>query len=511
MTVGRPRLLRSALPPLAGVAMAWTFVAAGGVVISLAGFAVFFALLLSAEPRRAAFEALVAVWVYYVLVLRWFAAAILDFSTLSPWLAGGAVAAAAGLLAAGGAVLGWCAARWRGRLGRGGGALALAVGWVGLELFRTRYPVPFPWGSFAALVAPRPWAARLASWVGTEGLSLLVALGVATGALVLLGRFRAGLPLLLMVAGGAAIPSAAVPGEGSREVRVAAVQGSASSQASDLQRLELYEALTRQAARQGAQLVVWPESAVRYRVDRHEGYRSRLEGLAAAEGVDLVVGSVVAGDAGERLNAAALVRGDVGLMTVSAKRTLVPFGEYLPLRFVFGTLPALAAEAGDFTPGREILLHPTRVGRAGVLVCYEAVFPSLARQLARAGGRILINITNDRWFGWTRGPGQHLRHARLRAAETGLPLVRAANSGISAIFSRRGELLGRLEVGQRGVLVRSIRVGASPVAGVAVGRMVAWLCATLSILLLLLAVVPPRKTRRRPVVGAVVRAGDGDA
>ena len=507
MTKAAARPLRAALAPLAGGAMAWSFVTSGSVLVSLAGYVLLFALLLSATPRRAAFEALVAVWVDYALVLRWFAAAIVDFSQLSPWLAAGAVAASAAVLAFSGAALGWCVARWRERLGLEGGALALACGWVGLELFRTHFPLPFPWGSLAALVAPLPWSARVASWSGTEGLSLVVALGVAAAALVLLGRVRIALPLLAIVGGTAWLLPGAVAEDGGRQVRVAVVQGSASPQSSDLERLELYEELTHRAAVRGARLVVWPESAVRYRVDLHEGYRLRLEGLAAAEGVDLIVGSVVEGDGGERLNGAVLVRSDEGVMTISAKRILVPFGEYLPLRVLFGTLPALAAEAGDFSPGRRIVLHPARVGRIGVLVCYEAVFPSLTRQLARGGAQLLVNITNDRWFGWTRGPGQHLRHARLRAAEAGLPLLRAANSGISAIFSRGGELLGRLDVGERGVLVRELSLGAAPAPGSRVGRMVVWVCATLSLLLVLLAVVPPRETRREPAV----RAGDGDA
>jgi len=198
----------------------------------------------------------------------------------------------------------------------------------------------------------------------------------------------------------------------------------------------------------------------------------------------MIVGSVTDAAGGEIHNSAALIRHDTGLLTISSKQWLVPFGEYLPWRFLLGNMPALAAEAGDFVPGERIVIHPATKARVGVLICYEAVFDGAARALAESGADLLVNLTNDSWFGWTSGPRQHLRHAWLRTAETGRPMARAANSGISAIIDGRGRGLGELPLGVRGTLVRRVSLPRGLPWGVSVGRVLRWACATLSLFLL---------------------------
>ncbi|NJN63588.1 MAG: hypothetical protein HC882_01075, partial [Acidobacteria bacterium] len=98
-------------------------------------------------------------------------------------------------------------------------------------------------------------------------------------------------------------------------------------------------------------------------------------------------------------------------------------------------------------------------GKLGPLICYEVVFPGLAQEAARAGARALVTMTNDGWFGWTSGPRQHLVHGQLRAAENGLPLLRAANTGISVIVDRHGRNLGEIGLGESGFLVREVELG----------------------------------------------------
>ena len=174
-----------------------------------------------------------------------------------------------------------------------------------------------------------------------------------------------------------------------------------------------------------------------YRLDRHGGYRARLEALARRQDVDLVIQSVIGGGDEPRYNSAAIVLASAGWRGRVDKRQLVPFGEYLPLRWILGDFPAIAAEAGDFVPGESGGLLAARNARVGPLVCYESVFPKYTREAASAGADLLVTMTNDSWFGWTHGPAQHLRHGLLRSHESGLPQLRAANTGISTIIDPR--------------------------------------------------------------------------
>jgi len=122
---------------------------------------------------------------------------------------------------------------------------------------------------------------------------------------------------------------------------------------------------------------------------------------------------------------------------------LVPFGEYLPLSFIFQYLEGLTAESGAFLPGEKhkTLLLPGSALRAGVFICYESIFPEITRQLALLGASFLVNTTNDAWFGVTAAPYQHFAMVAVRAAETGRPVLRAANTGISGLIASTGRIL----------------------------------------------------------------------
>ena len=133
------------------------------------------------------------------------------------------------------------------------------------------------------------------------------------------------------------------------------------------------------------------------------------------------------------------------------KSHLVPFGEYMPLRDVV-PLPAVAAGMADFAAGPGITtMHLPGVPPFSPLICYEVIFPG---RVARTDERPawLLNLTNDGWYGFSTGPYQHLAAARLRAVEEGLPLVRVANTGISAIVDPFGRVVARLGLGEKGVV-----------------------------------------------------------
>jgi apolipoprotein N-acyltransferase len=147
-----------------------------------------------------------------------------------------------------------------------------------------------------------------------------------------------------------------------------------------------------------------------------------------------------------------------GVITDTYDKThLVPFGEYLPFGRVIERLGIrqFVHIPGGFEPGRRrALLQAPNLPRIGPLICYEAIFPGAVAPPVGSGERpgLLLNVTNDAWFGVTPGPHQHFAQARLRAIEEGLPLVRAANSGVSAIIDPYGRILGSLPLGQEDVL-----------------------------------------------------------
>jgi apolipoprotein N-acyltransferase len=160
-----------------------------------------------------------------------------------------------------------------------------------------------------------------------------------------------------------------------------------------------------------------------------------------------------------------LVFGRAGLLTSYDKIRLVPFGEFLPLQRMLEAigLRALTNTFGSFELGttpRPLLPIPG-LPLALPLICYEAIFPAAIVQGAQRPG-VMVNVTNDGWFGNTTGPRQHLHQARVRAVEEGIPLIRAANNGISAAFDPYGRVLGRIEMDVRGVMDVALPAALTP-------------------------------------------------
>ncbi len=205
--------------------------------------------------------------------------------------------------------------------------------------------------------------------------------------------------------------------------------------------LDRYTRLTREHF--DADLVVWPESAIPAFHDTQAEFTRGLLAEAVLNGSAVAAGILVReGPGGPYLNAVAMFGPEPGLYF---KRRLVPFGEYMPFAFVLRPVAAaLGVRMVDFSPGpRE--QEPMRLGShaIGVSICYEIAFGSAVR-LDLPEAALLVTVSNDAWFGDSIGPHQHLEIARVRAAETGRWLVRATNTGLSAVVSPRGEVRGRL-------------------------------------------------------------------
>ena len=197
-------------------------------------------------------------------------------------------------------------------------------------------------------------------------------------------------------------------------------------------------------------LVIWPETAVSFVLEWQPEELARIS--AAAGGAQVITG--IQRVEGRRFfNALIAIAPDGQLQAIYDKAHLAPFGEYIPLGDElarFGITAFAAREGGGYTPGPGMtVLGLPDLPAFQPLICYEAIFPRHLREVADRPGW-LLQITNDAWFGSFSGPWQHLEQARLRAIESGLPLVRVANTGVSAVIDARGQVLAQLDLGAQG-------------------------------------------------------------
>ncbi len=361
--------------------------------------------------------------------------------------------------------------RW---LGLGGvwGAIALAVFWVAAEYLRGLLFTGFPWNLIGYTWTAADVAMQPAAYIGVYGLGLLtVATAAMPGALAGrdLRRFRGWAPPIAMLgicaavfAGGALRLAGAVTAnvEG---VFLRIVQANVPQ--SEKWRPNLREkhfarqvALSRGPGWERVTHVIWPETAAPFFIESDTA-RRRLMLPAVPPGGALLTGTLRRTSPSVptlRLwNSLVAIDRQGRILDSYDKEHLVPFGEYLPFRPLLSAIGfgKLTQGSIDYSAGRDG--RPRSV--AGLppyrpLICYEVIFPN---EIVGAGGvrpKWLLNITNDAWFGDSSGPYQHFAMARMRAVEQGVPLVRAANTGISAIVDPFGRVVARLGIGQTGVL-----------------------------------------------------------
>lgn len=400
-------------------------------------------------------------WGFFAAGLYWITHAILTDVANFWWLVPIAVPALAMPLAA--FVAAPAALAWRVPAGWPR-VLVFAGAWVLFELLRGWAFTGFPWNLLGTVWAFGALPVQAAAWVGVHGLSLATVIIAATP---LLGR-RA------MLGGAAALAGFALfgvmrlwPAEPPpRPVGLLIVQGNVAQEVKwrEDQRIPIlrrYIEMTREAALAALRdlpedqtlVVIWPETAVPFLVANDPDVRRLIAGALPQRAI-LLTGSVRAefgpdGRPRRVFNSLVAIDPAGEVRGVADKNHLVPFGEYMPLS---GLLPIRLVQGGmDFTPGES--LQPIRVDRVpafGTLVCYEVIFP--AEVVPQDRPEWLVNVTNDAWFGISAGPWQHLATARLRAVEEGLPLARAAQTGVSAVFDARGREVARTGLGETAVL-----------------------------------------------------------
>lgn len=410
-------------------------------------------------------------------------------------------------------------------LGWAGGVAALvllsavqALGWsagaaAGHALVRTGTPRPIAFGAatFLAISVPTvfgwtpagllsPWPAliQLADTVGERGVSLLLAIAAALAAEPFAAdraepdRWRRWAPL-----GGAGALLGALVGHGALRVRslestlatretlrVGIVQAAVPARlrwepGARGQILGWLRQLTVQSERRGAELTLWPEAAYPHVLPHAAGAAPRGSAAILGGGVrgPVLFGLLTDAAGGGRHNSATLLDRSGMLQSPQAKLQLLWFGETVPFADRVPALRRIFFRSGSLVPGDRVQLLEHRGAALGVLNCYEDTLPAVGRRIARERPALLVNVTNDAWFGATAEPELHLRLSALRAVEARLDLVRAVNLGVPAWIDATGTVRARGSAERRDVLVASPHLAekrTSPTLYVKAGDVPTW-------------------------------------
>jgi apolipoprotein N-acyltransferase len=202
-----------------------------------------------------------------------------------------------------------------------------------------------------------------------------------------------------------------------------------------------------------AELLIWPEYPVPAYYFDDPGFRSYMGDLARQSGAHVIFNAIAFRDTERRqpLNSALVLNPEGELVSHYSKMFLVPFGEFVPWPFSL-FIDKITLEAGDFVPGNEVVVTPLGDHKIGTFICYESVFARGVRRFVAGGAELLVNISNDSWYGETSARHQHLLIARMRAVENQRWLLRATNDGITSAIDPGGRIVAQLPSFQQGVL-----------------------------------------------------------
>ncbi len=429
---------------------------------------------LYARPGRSALAGFAFGLCYHLALMYWILIVLGRYGGLPPWISVPALLLLSGYMALYPALFCFLLSRVAGRSwNRERSIVPLVWGapvlWVGLEYIRGIVFTGFPWMDLGYGLYSQPKLIQAADIGGHHLISFALILG--NGLLVaLIDRQRravrwdvhverrlliAAVAFLVFIGGYSLVRYQVVSSIEARsmQARVAVVQGNIDqslkwSPEMKVTTVDTYLNLSRKAiAGQDVELVVWPETALPF-YPQQDPLMGRVSGFAKTRNLWLLTGAPLYGlspeSDGKRqiryYNGAVLVGPDGTLHGSHAKQHLVPFGEYVPLRKYLPFLEPLVVSVGDFSSGEEkgpLTLGPMRLG---VLICYESIFPEIAHETVLRGANLLVNITNDAWYGRSSAPYQSMAMAVFRAVENKRSLIRAANTGISGFVDPLGHL-----------------------------------------------------------------------
>lgn len=356
--------------------------------------------------------------------------------------------------------------------------------WVALEHIRSFVFTGFPWALLGHALYLRHHMIQIADLFGAYGVSFLIVLSnsaiflvvthirqkrwhnASVSKPVLFGAtavFAAGL-LLTWIYGAWRIQSIDHLMAASPTARVAVIQGNIDQAikwdpAHQVAAIKTHQRLSLSAKSENPDLIVWPESATPF----YMFYDKRptemvIAGIEHAD-IDFLIGSPSVARQGKSViyyNSAYLISPATENLSKYDKTHLVPYGEYVPFERWLPFLGKLVAQVGDFRPGKPGKTLPWKESAIGIQICYEVIFPGLSRALVKNDAALLINITNDAWFGTTSGPYQHFSMTIFRAVENRRALARAANTGISGFIDPVGRILTSTPLLEEAALTRPL-------------------------------------------------------
>jgi len=365
--------------------------------------------------------------------------------------------------------------------------------WVCLEYLKSKLFTGFPWENLGYSQFNNLFFIQIADIVGVFGLSFLILLLNVAFFEILTEKskksFALAASVLLLwsgvyVYGVLRISQINQTLKGAPDMEVSLIQGNIDQSIKwnenfQNETIKIYEELSLRTPMTNGGLIIWPETAVPFSFQDENDLQRQVRDLSVKTKSWFIFGSTSYTTGSEKtdyFNSAYLLSPQGDVRGKYDKVHLVPYGEYVPLRTLFPFVSSLAAGIGDFTTGKGF--HPLTMGdrKIGVLICYEGILPEAARMYKNATAELLVNITNDAWFGTTSAPYQHLSMSIFRAVETRLYLVRAANTGISAIVDPTGKILTQTEIFKKDAIHGRIKYIALSSFYASYGDLLVWAC-----------------------------------
>jgi len=416
--------------------------------------------------------------------------------------------------------------------------VTMPIAWTAFEWLRTYVPIGFPWNLLGYAAYRNLTLIQFSEFTGVYGVSALIMFFNT----VVFGVFFAVRPRRREIWGLSALTGMMVAAIAFGTIRIGQIEERpvagalkvAMVQANIPQSVKwdpemlprsfhIYSEQSEKAAQQHVDLIIWPEAAATFifqpedlypaSMELDAEYRNRLLNLARQTGDPILFGApALQLDHApiSTFNRAYLVSGQGQVVSHYDKMQLVPFGEYIPMRKLLGFfVDRIVVGMGEFKPGVEHTLFDVKGAKLAVLICYESVFPDLTRLAVDAGADILVNITNDAWYGDSSAPYQLLAMSAMRSVETHTPMIRVANTGISTIITATGAITARTDLFTRETEIENVNWSTGRTLYTAIGDVFAELCFALAIIGCLWAWFRPRKQKPLEAVVANLIAANG--
>lgn len=399
---------------------------------------------------------------------------------------------------------------WFVRRSRAPALFIVPIIWVTLEFIRTYLLSGFPWSSLGYSQYTVLPVVQVADITGVYGVSFMVA--AVNGAVfdvvdywpkrlsrmplfdrwpVVLGLFTLSALISLSVLYG--MWRLRTPDTG-HSVRASVIQGNFEQEKKwdvNFRReiIDTYKRLSLDVSSDTPDIIIWPESATPFIFEKARELTRELVTFQKTLNTHLLFGSMMVRDSSEGrhgiANSVILMSPDGNVSAHYDKIHLVPFGEYVPLRWLFPFIGKLVVDVGDFQSGTEHSVMEVPGARISSPICFEIIFPGLVRKFVNKGANLIVTVTNDAWFGATAAPYQHFSMAVFRAVENRVPVIRAANTGISGFIDPLGRVVKKSDIFVESVLTEDVSVGTFRKSFYAkYGDLFAFLCIIMCVLLM---------------------------